>query len=152
MLPLVIASFVLFGGSVHAADATRVRTEIQPLLNELLLAANVHDTDRFLASYLRDQSLVLVFDGEITMGWDDVRALQLKWWNNGKSDVAYSKNGKSKFTILGPKAVVVTDPMVSLRKLSDGRVSRDEFVVTMVWEKRSEGWRIVQVHESTLRK
>lgn len=152
ILTALVASFALFAGLARAADTTQVRAEIQPLLDEQMLAANAHDTDRFLATYLHDPKLVFAFNGTITLGWDEVRALQLKWWNAGKSDVAYRLNGEAKFTVLTPEVAVVTSPMVSVRTLPDGQVARGEFVVTTVWEKRPEGWRVVQVHESTARK
>jgi len=120
------------------------------MLDELMLAANAHDTDRFLAAYLHQPALVFVFNGVVTKGWDALEALQLKWWNNGKSDVVYTQRGSSEFTVLGPDAVVVTNPLGSRRTLPNGQASTGEFTVTMVWQKRPEGWRIVQAHESTV--
>jgi hypothetical protein len=108
---VVIASVVLSGG----AHAQSVRTssqqqhEIQPLLDSMMVAANAHDTDRFLASYLHDSTLVFVFNGVVTVGFDNVRALQLKWWNGGKSDVVYSQGGPTDFLELAPDVVVVTN-------------------------------------------
>ena len=152
MFPAFLASLALLAGFAHAADAPRVRAEIQALLDEHLLAANAHDTDRFLATYLHDQTLVFANDGVIRVGWDEVRAGQLKAWKNGQSDVVYSYTGEAKFTILSPEAVVVTAPMASVRTQPDGQISHGEFVATTVWQKRSEGWRAVQVHESHVRK
>jgi len=152
LLPVVLALFALLAGLARAADATRVRADLQPLMDEQLIAANAHDTARFLATYLHDQNLVFVFNGVITVGSDAVRASQLKAWNNGKSDVVYRWNGEATFTILSPTAAVVTAPMASVRTLPDGQISKGEFAVTTIWEKRTEGWRAVQVHESTVRK
>ena len=126
------------------------RQQIEPLLDELMLAANAHDTDRFLAHYLRQPDLVFVYNGDVTLGWDNLRALQLKWWNGGQSDVVYSQRGAPEFTVLSQKVVVVTDQLASSRTLPDGQLQTGEFVVTMVWEKRPEGWRIVQAHESSV--
>lgn len=136
--------------SDSASVALLVQREIEPLLAEMMMAANAHDTDRFLATYLRDPSLVFTFNGVVTKGWDNVRALQLKWWNNGKSDVAYSYVGVPEFTVLGPDAAVVTTRMSSRRTLPNGGAATGEFAVTMVWQKRAEGWLAVQVHESTV--
>jgi len=133
-----------------AAVAASVKQQIEPLLNELMLAANAHDTDRFLAAYLHGPTLVFVFNGIVTKGWNNLEALQLKGWNNGKSDVVYAQRAASQFTVLGPDIAVVTDPMVSRRTLPDGQESSGEFTVTMVWQRRPEGWRIVQAHESTV--
>lgn len=132
------------------SGASTPRQEIEPLLNEQMLAANAHDTDRFLALYLHKPSLVFVFNGTLILGWDDLRAQQLKWWNGGKSDVVYSEGGQSQFTVLSPEIVVVTTPLESRRTLPDGASATGKFAVTMVWQKRPEGWRIVQAHESTV--
>ena len=133
------------------AVSQAVRRQLTPLLDELMLAANAHDTDRFLAAYLHQPSLVMVFDGVVTKGWDNVRALQLKWWNNGVSDVVYSEPVSPEITVLDRSAAVVTQQMTSTRTLTGGGTSTGKFAVTMVWQRLPEGWRIVQVHESTVR-
>lgn len=151
MLGALVVACLLFPGIVHAQSGSpQVQRQIEPLLDELMLAANAHDTDRFLAAYVHDSTLVFAFNGVVTTGWDQLRALQLKWWNNGKSDVVYSQHGTPHFTILSPDAVVVTNAMTSRRALPDGTASTAEFAVTMVWQKRPEGWKIVQAHESTV--
>jgi ketosteroid isomerase-like protein len=135
--------------SLHAqADPQR---EIQPLLDDQLVAANAHDTDRFLTAYLHDSTLVLVFNGVVTTGFTAVHDLQLKWWNNGKSDVAYSERGPAMFRVLGPDAVVVTQSLASRRTGADGPVVTGTFTATSVWQKLPQGWRIVLAHESTAR-
>lgn len=144
LVPLVV------GGQVSSGVAQSVERQIEPLLKQMTAAANSHDTDRFLATYLHDSTLVLVFNGEVIVGIDSVRKLQLKWWNNGKSAVVYAQSGRSRFTVLGPDAAVEAGAMVSSRTLAGGRKSTSRFAVMNVWQKRPEGWRIVQVHESTV--
>ena len=150
-LLLVVGAGILLGGNVEAQSVTSPERQIQPLLDEMQVAANAHDTDRFLAVYLHDSTLVLVFNGVVTTGYAQVRSLQLKWWNNGKSDVAYRRRGPTGFRVLTPDIVLATDTMASSRSDSTGAVHTGEFAVTMVWEKRPEGWRIVYAHESTVR-
>jgi uncharacterized protein (TIGR02246 family) len=149
---VVIASVVLADGA-HGQSAwtSPQQHEVQPLLDSMLVAANAHDTDRFLAPYLHDSTLVFVFNGVVTVGFDNVRALQLKWWNGGKSDVVYRQAGPSDFLVLAPDAVVVTSPLASRRTTTSGEVQTGEFAVTMVWQRQRQGWRIVRVHESTVR-
>lgn len=148
----LLAAVTLLPGVVRAQSAaTSPRRQIQPLLDAMEVAARTHDTDRFLAPYLHDSTLVLVFNGVATKGFDQVRALQLKWWNNGKSDVVYRKRGPTGFEVLTPGIVVATDTMSSSRTDSAGVVHGGDFAVTMVWQKRPEGWRIVYAHESTVR-
>jgi ketosteroid isomerase-like protein len=128
--------------------ATAPERELLPLRREMMLAANAHDTDRFLASYLHDTTLVMVFNGVVVAGYDSVRALQLKWWNNGRSDVVYTSQGAPRFTVVSPGAVVVTETLRSQRTDSTGVIKRGDIAVMSIWQKRPEGWRIVAVHES----
>src|SRR6476469_7665349 len=115
--PLLLAA----AATAQSAPATP-RRQVEPLLESMMAAANAHDTDRFLASYLHASTLVMVFNGMVIVGFDSVRTLQLKWWNNGHSDVAYSRRGPARIAVLGPGAVVVTDPLRSARTDSAGVV------------------------------
>ena len=99
---------------------------------------------------MRDPSFVFVINGTVMNGWDAVRAQQLKWWNNGKSDVVYSYVGEPEFTVLSSDAAVVTERMSARRTLANGQTTTGELAVTMMMQKRPEGWRAVQVHESTV--
>ncbi len=135
-------------GQTTAATASSVQKQLEPVFAEMLAAANAHDTDRFMAPYLHKPSFVFVFNGTIMKGWDVAHAQQLKWWNNGKSDVVYKYSSPPELTVLGPDAAVVTQPLSATRTLPDGKKSTGEIVATTVWKKFPEGWRGVQVHES----
>ena len=151
---LAAAVATSLAGVLHLAAQTPrspAERQIRPWLDSLLVAANAHDSDRFLRCYLHDSTLVMVFNGAVTTGYDQVRALQLKWWNNGKSDVRYSRPGPTTFRVLSANAVVVTDVMASRRTAPDGTAASGTFALTMVWQKLPQGWRIVSVHESTAR-
>ena len=149
----IVLAFLSTAPVVHAqvtaATAQSVQKQLEPLFAEMLVAANAHDTDRFMALYRRrDPSFVFVFNGTIMNGWDAAHAQQLKWWNNGKSDVVYKYSSPPEITVLGPDAAVVTQPISATRTLPDGKTSTGEIVATTVWKKFPEGWRGVQVHES----
>jgi ketosteroid isomerase-like protein len=135
---------VALGQSVSSAQRA-----IEPLLAQQMDAANAHDTDRFLASYVHDSAFVLVFNDQVIRGFAAVRDQQLKWWNNGKSDVAYSERAPSEFTVVTPTVVLVTQELSSKRTLPSGEVRGGDFVATTVWQRRPEGWRVVAAHEST---
>lgn len=143
---------VLFTANAFAADQPHsARQQIQTMLNEMLRLANAHDTDRFMTFYLRQPSLIYVNNGIVIHGWDNLRTQQLKWWKYGKSDAVYRVNGPTEFTVLAPGVVVTTEPRASIRTGADGKPSRNEFVVSEIWKKLPEGWRIVYGHESVLR-
>lgn len=134
--------------SAQVTTSTAVRA-IEPLLTQQLQAANAHDTDRFLASYLHDSTFVLVFNTQVIRGFAAVRAQQLKWWNNGQSNVAYSERAPAEFTMVNPSVVLVIQQLSSSRTLPTGKTASGDFVAVTVWQKRAEGWRVVQAHEST---
>lgn len=125
--------------------------QLEPIVREMATAANAHDTERFMAFYLHQPTLVFVINGEVIHGWEDLRTQQLKWWLNGKSDVAYAPSGAPEYTIVNPNTVIVTLPLTSSRTGPDGQASKGSFVVSMLWEKLAEGWRIVYAHESSTR-
>ncbi len=135
----------------RSARAQAPEQELRPVLDEQMAAANAHDTDGFLASYLRSPDLIFVFNGEIIRGFDALREQQLKWWQNGASDVVYAERGDPIFTVLDSSSVIVTSALSSKRTAADGSVSTGEFVATTVWRKRPEGWRVIAAHESTQR-
>ncbi len=146
----IVCTPVLLAGALAAQGApASPRRQVEPLLESMMVAANAHDTDRFLAPYLHDSTLVMVFNGAVISGFDSVRTLQLKWWNNGRSDVVYTRRAPARFRVLGPDALIVTDALRSQRTDSAGVTRQADFAATSVWQKRPEGWRIVAVHEST---
>ena len=138
-----------FAGS--ASNSPSAQQQIQALLDEQMVAANAHDTDRFLASYAHTPELVFVLDGStpeaiVIHGWDALRTQQLKWWQ--KTDAVYRARGTVEFMPVSADVEVVTEPLSSHRTLPNGQASDRNFVVTMVWKKTSNGWRVLYAHES----
>ncbi len=132
-----------------SSSSASPQDELRPLIARLEAAANAHDTDKFLELYLRSPELVFVVNGDVIHGFDDLRAQQLKWWKNGKSDVVYTRRAEPEFTVISDKAVVVTLLIGSERTGADGKVAKNAAAISLVWQKFSEGWRVVYTHEST---
>ncbi|MGH8184569.1 MAG: YybH family protein [Rhodanobacteraceae bacterium] len=149
-LLLAFASvFVLAMGSGYAqAASTKAEQVIRPIMTKMLAAANAHDTDAFMAPMVRKSTLVFAINGEVIHGWGALHAQQRKWWRNGKSDARYRSNGQTEFMALGPDVEIVTWSLASSRILADGKTSTSAFVVTYVWQRLPQGWRIVYGHES----
>lgn len=141
----------LLAGSVCAQPASLAEQAIHPLMAKMFQAANAHDTDAFMASMVRSPDLVFAINGEVIHGWDALHAQQLKWWHNGKSDARYTQNGSPEFMALGSDVEVVTWPLAAHRTLPDGKIGDYSFVVTYVWQRSPQGWRIVHGHESFAR-
>ena len=152
-IPLLITLVLVCAGAsagAHAADAdVSAQRQIQQVWRGMVSAAKAHDTDRFMSAYLREPGLVFVFNGHLIHGWDDLHAQQLKWWQNGKSDVVYTEVGKTHFMPLGAHLWVTTSHLVSHRTLAGGKISEASLMVTSIWKKLPQGWRIVYGHEST---
>ena len=128
------------------------RKEIAPLFAEMQAAANAHDTDRHLAVYAREPSLLFVINDEAIHGWEALREKQLRWWNNGKSDVVYTQVGEPDYRMPAPGLVMLTHFLTSRRTLPTGETRNTGFGISALWQKRPEGWRIIYAHESTVQK
>ena len=125
--------------------------QIRSLLRDMDAAANVHDTDRFMAPFAHTSALVFVVNGQVIHGWDALREQQQRWWLNGKSDVVYTPQGDPEFMNLSPDVVAVTRTFTSSRTAPDGATAKSEFAVSMIWQSTLQGWRIVYAHESRTR-
>lgn len=129
--------------------AVSPESELTPILDQMEKIANTHDVDAFMNFYEKSPSMVFVFNGSEVHGFDTLKDDQSKWWQDGKSDVVYTRQAAPEFTVLGPDAAVVTLEESSARTLPDGVKSRGTVVITEVFERRPEGWRIVYSHESS---
>jgi uncharacterized protein (TIGR02246 family) len=142
---------ILVAGGLHAAGTPPVARQIRAQWDDMQRAANAHDTDRFMAPFAHGPDLVFAVNGEVIHGWDALHAQQLKWWNHGKSDARYVQAGQLEIIALGPDAAVSTASFTSRRTRPDGKISSGRFVVTYIWKKLPQGWRIIYGHESWAR-
>lgn len=139
----------LFAGSASAHSASSAAEQaIRPLMAKMAQAANAHDTNAFMHWMVRRPDLVFAINGEVIHGWEALHAQQLKWWHNGKSDAKYVESGTPGFMALGMDVEIVTWPLMSSRVAPDGKTSTSNFVVTYIWQRLPQGWRIVYGHES----
>lgn len=152
LAPALLMGFALVGAGAPAeAAAADARQQILPIWNRMQDAANAHDTDRFMAPFVRSPDLIFAVNGEVIRGFDALHARQLQWWNNGRSDARYTEDGSPRFMALGAGAEVSTASFTSRRTAPDGKARVGRFVVTYVWKKLPQGWRIIYGHESWAR-
>lgn len=148
----VVAAMIYVGLSAGSAWARSSSSEaeqaIRPQMAKMFLAANAHDTDAFMATMVRRPDLIFAINGEIIRGWNALHTQQLKWWNNGKSDAKYAQDGTPGFMALGPNVEIVTWPLSASGTLPNGKPFTSAFVVTYVWQRLPQGWRILYGHES----
>ena len=122
---------------------------IAPMMDELMAAANAHDTDRYLAPFLHDSTLVFIYNGVVVNGYPTLRDLQWKAWNSPKTDATYTRRAPDRYQVLTPALVMSTTLLGSSRTAPTGETKKTQMVVTMLWQQRSDGWHIIQAHEST---
>lgn len=142
---------MLVAGGLHAAGTQSPARQIRAQWDDMQRAANAHDTDGFMAPFAHGPDLVFAVNGEVIHGWDALHAQQLKWWNHGRSNARYTQTGKLELVALGPEAEVSTASFTSRRTGPDGKISTGRFVVTYIWKKLPQGWRIIYGHESWAR-
>ncbi|MGA8038097.1 MAG: nuclear transport factor 2 family protein [Candidatus Acidiferrales bacterium] len=154
MVPIAVVAIaslsVLFAAVVSArSKPTSPEAELRPLIDQLEVFANAHDVDKFMAFYARDPNLIAAFNGTEIRGFEELCRQQAKWWNEGKTDVVYTRRAEPQFTPLAGGGEVVTLFEQSRRTLADGTIANNVAAISLVWEKLPEGWRIVYSHEST---
>jgi len=139
------------GGTAWAASsASSTEQQLRLLMNEMVEAANAHDTDRFMALYERSPALLLTFDDQTLVGWQAVRDQQLQWWNDGATDAVYRLRTEPKITIISPDVAATVQSLEVAATGPDGKKGTVRVIATSIWKKRPEGWRIVLAHESLL--
>lgn len=154
---LVIALLLSIAGSEvawatdTAANPDAASAEVAPLLAEMGAAANAHNVERHVGFYAHDASVVFIFNGEPTIGWEAIREKQSEVWKDGNSDVVYTMQGKPTFLVPAPGLVLTTIYLKSRRTMPNGQIADGEFAVSSLWQKRPEGWRVIYSHESTTR-
>jgi hypothetical protein len=88
-------------------------------------------------------------NGEPFVGWEAIRDRQRESWNNGKTDVTYEPQGAPEVRLLAANTVLTTLLLKAHRTLPSGEISEAHFAVSALWQKRSEGWRVIYSHESS---
>jgi ketosteroid isomerase-like protein len=131
------------------ATAQSSQSSIAPMMDELMAAANAHDTDRYLAPFLHDSTMVFIVNTVVINGYSTLRDLQWKAWNSPKTDATYSRRAPDRYVVLRPTLVLSTSLLGSSRTAPTGETKKTEMVVTMLWQLRGDGWRIIETHEST---
>lgn len=144
-----IAVFALTAGIVFAGSAgSTSKQEIQAHLDEMLLAANAHHTDRFMVAFVQSPELVFTIHDMTIIGWKELRMQQLKWWDYGKAKGQYAERTTPIFRPLGQDLVVTVQALTARASLPDGTTRNKNFSFTAIWKKFPQGWRIVVAHES----
>lgn len=144
----IVCLWAMAGIVSAATDAPGAQQELQPQLDEMLAAANAHDTDRFMAVYARQPEPVLTFDDMTLRGWQVIRDQQLQWWDHGKSDAVYRSVSPPQVTPISEDVAATLQTLQVSSTTPAGTKAIMRVVATSIWKKLPEGWRIVVAHES----
>jgi ketosteroid isomerase-like protein len=149
---LLLVTSLTVPAKVPSDGLAAARAEILPLFEAMQAAANAHDADKHVSFFAREPSLLFVINDQAIVGYDALLAKQRQWWPNGKTDVTYQLAGEPDFRMPAPGLVMVTYFLTSRRTLPDGQTRDTRFGISALWQKRTEGWRIIYAHESAVNK
>lgn len=142
-----LALFLVAPAAVHAAapQPQDAETQVRAAITAMNTAAAELDADRFMAWYWNSPSLMITFDDETLQGWQVILEQQREWWSDRSSGVQYAEERPAVVRVQSAD-VVTTIQWMTVKDGQDAVLTR--LVVTSVWKKLPEGWRIVLAHET----
>jgi uncharacterized protein (TIGR02246 family) len=130
-----------------AKSPTTLIKEVQRHVREYITAYNRADATGLSYAFSRRADVTSVIDGEITRGYDAIRALN--------DEMAGEEVGSFKFavgtlevTLLGTTHALVVAPTTVTVKEPDGLVTL-KGAMSMVLQRTGDGWRLLNEHFST---
>jgi ketosteroid isomerase-like protein len=138
-LLLPVASFA------SAGQAQTAEMQVQRAISKMNVAAAQLDADQFMAWYWNSPALTITFDGQTMRGWQHILDEQRKWWSDKNSGIKFAEQRPPEITPQRPDLVTSIQWMTVAAENSK---KPSQLVITSVWKKRPEGWRIVLAHES----
>ena len=151
LMGLAAAMGVLFFAqsqpSAKAADERKAdREAIHAVLSAQQAAWNRGDVDAFLVGYWRSPELTFSGSSGVARGWEGVLARYKKSYPD-KGAMGQLDFSELEFRFLGPDAVLVLGRW-HLKREKEEDVGG---VFTLVWERFTDGWKIIHDHTSTVR-
>jgi len=144
-LPALLLFLAMPGGLLAGGpDSERDRAAITAVLNTQQAAWNHADVDKFLEGYWHSPELTFSGTGGIARGWDAVLTRYKKNYPDRESMGRLEFSGLE-FRFLGRDAALVLGHWHLAR--AKGDVGG---VFSLVWQRFSEGWRIVHDHTSAV--
>lgn len=144
-LVLVLSSVVFLSSNAsttendNSADAV---SEIRAVLSAQQEAWNHGDIDGFMNGYARAETTVFVSGDEVTRGWQTVRDRYFKKYGD-RAKMGTLTFSDIEIELLGPDSAVALGRW-ELKRANDNPHGR----FTLVFRRRSDGWRIVHDHTS----
>jgi ketosteroid isomerase-like protein len=145
---VLLASAPILAACAHASGPGQAaEPELRAAIADMTAAAVDLDADQFMTWYWNSPSLTITFDGETMRGWRPILDQQRKWWSEPADGVTYVETRPAEIT-LQSDTVATTLQWMTVGDAANAEPA--ELVITSVWKKLPEGWRIVLAHETLL--
>ncbi|MCW2413476.1 MULTISPECIES: nuclear transport factor 2 family protein [unclassified Sphingobium] len=119
--------------------------QVRKAIAGMISAAEKLDADDFMRSYWQSPSLVITFDGETMRGWDVILSEQRKWWSDKNAGIKFKEGRPAEIVSQGND---VATSIQWMNVTDAGHKKPGKLVITSVWRKLPEGWRVVLAHET----
>jgi len=113
----------------------------------MMSAAGKLDADEFMRSYWQSPALAITFDGETLRGWGAILSEQRKWWSDKNSGIKFEEGRPPEIVYQGSD---VATSIQWMNVTSPEKKKPRRLVITSVWRKLPEGWRVVLAHETLI--
>lgn len=130
-----------------SVEARTSEDQVRDAIAGMMSAAGKLDADEFMRSYWQSPSLAITFDGETLRGWDAILNEQRKWWSDKNSGIKFEE-GRPPEIVSQERDVATSIQWLNVTSPETEKPNR--LVITSVWRKLSEGWRVVLAHETLI--
>lgn len=147
MRSLTMATAFTLALCASPVAAQRPEDEVRKAISGMISAARRLDADEFMRSYWRSPKLVITFDGETMRGWEVIVNEQRKWWSDKNAGIEFEEGEPAEIVSQGSDVVT----SIQWMNVTDGSSKKPgKLVITSVWRKLPEGWRVVLAHETLI--
>lgn len=145
MRSLLVALLLNLTVGSPPATAQSPAQQVRSAIVEMNRAAAKSDADEFMRHYWRSDDLAITFDGETMRGWQRILQEQRKWWADKRAGTTFGEQRAPEIVVQG-SGVATTIQWMSVSSARSEKPA--QLVITSVWKKLPEGWRIVLAHET----
>lgn len=131
---------------LSAADSLAVADSLRVLVAAVDAAANARDLSRFLPMFDSSASFRMLQQGEV-MTFGDFAAPYRRNWSTPRPD-AWVRQDTADIAVLGPDVVLTVWQGVVGAVSRSGTSDSSRYLVSALWRRYPDGWRIVHGHES----
>ena len=131
-----------------SAQVTDPTDQVRAAIVDMNKAAAKLDADGFMRSYWQSPDLTITFDGDTMRDWTTILGEQRKWWSDKRTGITFAEERPPE--VLAQGGGIVTS-IQWMKVTSVGGKKPSRLVITSVWKKLPEGWRIVLAHETLVR-